>query len=458
MNQTQTRELLQKLGMAPTKALGQNYLVDENLARWMVEQLQPQPGEHVVEIGPGMGSLTEIVLRHPARVSMTLIEFDRKTAQYWRDHPESDRIEIIEADAFKVNDLQRFFAYRPVKFLSNLPYKGGAKILAKWCCQPSPFSRFVVTLQREVADRVAAEPGSSEYGTLALTIQKDWIPRIGKNLGAMVFWPQPDVRSATLILEPRPGGELPSCYRNAFDQLITLGFSQRRKKLRNLVPPEVRTDWPRASRHVGFDPETRAERLTLHQWIELARFWKPAPDMPAQDVHEEIFDVVDDRNRPIAQKTRHEVHRDSLCHRAVHIFALSRRGDRILLQKRGLLKDKAPGKWDSSAAGHLDAGEDYLTAAQREIVEELGPAASDPAALTWNLGIPACPETGQEFVALFTAPLRQVPREGFPLQEIEFFEAFHIDTVRRWIARKPDDFASGFLRCFEAHFGHGNPG
>ncbi len=448
MTLTETRQLLARLGMSPTKGLGQNYLVDENLARWIVDRLDLQPGEHVVEVGPGLGALTEVVLAHPARVTMTLIEFDRKTAAYWRDHPLRERLTILEADALKV-DWRQFLPRRPVKFLSNLPYKGGATILGDAALRIGLFSRMVATLQKEVAERLAAEPGSKTVGPLSLQLARLWRVKLVKNLPPDVFWPRPDVTSATLVLEPREPGELAACYHDAFAELVTAAFAQRRKKLRNLVPKDLREIWHKACLAAGIDEDIRAEQVTLDQWITLTNTWRPGPELPAQDVHGEIFDVVDERNRVVRRESRHEVHRGSLRHRAVHVFlsAENAAGEPLLLlQKRSHLKDKAAGKWDSSAAGHLDAGEDYATTAARELREELGIKGSPD----WIAGIPACDETGEEFVGLFELRLPKPVEVRYPLKEIETVEWFPVPFLHQWIAAVPSDFASGFITCFQA--------
>src|SRR5262245_40051256 len=151
---------------------------------------------------------------------------------------------------------------------------------------------------------------------------------------------------------------------------------------------------------------------------------------------EEIFDVCNERDEIISQKTRQEVHRLGLRHRAVHVLVFNSRGD-VFLQKRSMKKDCFPGKWDSSASGHLDCGEDYDACAVRELREELGlEASSTPERL---FKIDACPETGQEFVWIY-----RCQAEGpFTLQaeEIEQGAWFAPGQVSRWLEECPKDFA-----------------
>src|SRR5581483_10596717 len=123
------------------------------------------------------------------------------------------------------------------------------------------------------------------------------------------------------------------------------------------------------------------------------------PHTPAQR-DDEIFDVVDDRNQVVCQATRKEVHTRKLLHRAVHVLVFNARGE-VFLQKRSLAKDSWPGCWDSSCSGHLDSGEDYPTAAVRELREEIAVVASPPQ-LVFHLQLPASAETGWEFVSIYS--------------------------------------------------------
>ena len=155
---------------------------------------------------------------------------------------------------------------------------------------------------------------------------------------------------------------------------------------------------------------------------------------------EEIFDVVNDRDEVVGRNTRAEVHRLALQHRAVHILVFNSRGE-IFLQKRSLKKDCFPGAWDSSAAGHLDCGEDYDACAVRELREELGITLTRPLIRLFKLA--AAPETGMEHVWVY-----RCDHEGpFTLHpdEIETGAWFTPDHLNRWIAERPNDFASAVI-------------
>jgi len=155
---------------------------------------------------------------------------------------------------------------------------------------------------------------------------------------------------------------------------------------------------------------------------------------------EDIFDVVNERDEVIGRKPRSEVHRLGLLHRAVHVLVFNSRGQ-IFLQKRSMKKDRQPGVWDSSASGHVDSGEEYDTTAVREVWEEIGLRLNQAPKRLFK--IPACVETDQEFVWVY-----RCESEGpFKLHPDEIDEGgwFETEAVSRWMAKKPQEFASALL-------------
>lgn len=428
---------LREIRVSPVKTLGQNFLHDRNLARWIVEKAALTREDYVVEIGPGLGALTEFVLASGARV--LAIEKDQRLADFLRRHFTSERFEILHADALDY-DVRRLFAQPRVKVLGNLPYYISSQLLLKFTQNPSPISLWLFMLQKEMARRISSAPGTSDYGALTLIVQLRYRVEYLRTVPSSVFLPQPDVDSAFVRITPREPDELPHHDAETFFRIVRRGFSQRRKQLRNLLREEI-PDWAAASGAVGFDERARAEELTLEHWIALSNLACAGAVPVSISVASERFPVVDEHDRVLGEAPRGEVHGNNLRHRAVHIFIFNALGE-LFLQKRSRWKDRHPRLWDSSAAGHVNAGEDYDAAATRELEEELGIGAE----LTRVAKLDASEQTGEEFIWLY-----QARHEGpfkLPAAEIEHGEFFPPDIVSAWLKARPADFAPGFLECW----------
>lgn len=439
MTGREIREVLEQSGVTPSRQLGQNFLIDPNCARWIVSQLEAGPDDAVVEVGPGTGALSEHLVGQVRR--LILVEFDARLAamlkERFKDEPS---VEVHHEDGVKF-DMRQIFKHRPVKFLGNLPYSCGGAILKNFLSRPHPFERAVIMLQKEVIDRLAAVPRTKDYGVLTLRVQSGWEVKPLRTVPPEAFFPRPQIDSSVAVLTPRVGG-LPPFDARLFDELVRRGFSQRRKQLKKNLPEYPA--WEELAVAVGFLPTTRAEELSLDQWVAVARAYDrhPLMDIPQKDA--EIFDVVDENDAVTGQATRGEVHAKGLLHRAIHVFAVNRRGE-ILLQRRSLLKDSHPGVWDSSVSGHLDAGEPYETAVVRELEEEMGITDVEPEEIA---RIRPSEATGWEHVRLYRCRYDGPVR--FPCAEIEAAQWFPPREVQAWIDSRPSDFASGFLACWEA--------
>ena len=433
---------LREIRVSPVRSLGQNFLHDRNLAAWIVSQAALAPDDYVIEIGPGLGALTEFILDSGARV--LAIEKDQRLAQFLGKRFAGAPLEIIHGDALDFN-LRPLFAKPRVKLLGNLPYYVASQLLLKFIKYPSPISLSLFMLQKEMARRISAAPGSGDYGALSLAVQLKYRVELLRTVPATVFLPKPEVDSAIVRIIPRGPNELLPHDAETFSRVVRLGFSQRRKQLRNLLRTEL-PEWSEAAADVGFDARARAEELCLEQWIALSNHAGLAKSEPAQAEASELFSVVDEEDRVTGEKPRSEVHGNNLRHRAVHLFIFNQRGD-LFLQKRSPWKDRHPLLWDSSAAGHVEAGEDYDETARRELQEELGVSVS----LSRVLKLPASDRTGQEFIWLYRGehegPFRLLP------SEIEYGEFFPVDVVAGWVKARPEDFAPGFLECWEAYRG-----
>ena len=440
MTGREIKEVLDRAGVLPSKQLGQNFLIDPNMARWIVSQLDVCEEDAVVEVGPGTGSLSEHLVGKVRR--LILIEFDARLAaaltERFRDEP---TVEVHHADGVKF-DGRTLFKHRPVKFLGNLPYSCGGAILKNLLTRPHPFERAVVMLQKEVIERLAAKPGTKDYGILSLRTQADWVVEPQRTVPPEAFHPRPKIDSAVAVLRPRTSG-LPAFDRRLFDELIRRGFAQRRKQLGKQLP--AGTPWQEIAANLKVPVTVRAEELTLEQWVDLTRACDlhPLKDLPQKSA--EIFDVVDKNDVVIGQKTRDEVHAGNLLHRAVHVFIFNKRGD-LLLQQRSMFKDVHPGAWGSSVSGHLDAGEDYTSAVLRELEEEMSIQAETPPEEIARIA--PCEATGWEHVRLYRMNHHGSVR--FPAAEVSAATWFPIAEIEAWLAARPEDFSSGFIACWNA--------
>jgi 16S rRNA (adenine1518-N6/adenine1519-N6)-dimethyltransferase len=440
MTGREIKEALDRAGVMPSKQLGQNFLIDPNMARWIVSQLEVAEDEAVVEVGPGTGALSEHLVGRVRK--LILIEFDARLAAALAERFRGDPgVEVHHADGARF-DGRVLFKHRPVKFLGNLPYSSGGAILKNLLSRPHPFSRAVVMLQKEVIERLAAGPRDDAYGILSLRTQADWVVEPLRTVPPEAFHPRPSIDSAVAVLRPRVGG-LPAFDRRLFDELVRRGFAQRRKQLGKQLP--AGTAWREIAADLQVPVTARAEELSLEQWVELTRACDPHPlkDLPQKDG--EVFDVVDEQDLPVGTATRAEIHRRGLLHRAVHVLVFNKRGD-LLLQQRSMFKDVHPGVWGSSVSGHLDAGEGYLAAALREMNEEMGIGGDDaPEELA---RIVACEATGMEHVRVYRARFDGRPR--YPAAEVEAVLWLPVAEVNAWVAARPGDFSSGFLACWQA--------
>jgi len=445
MTGQEIREVLDRAGVFPSKQLGQNFLTDPNMARWIVSQLEISAEDTVVEVGPGTGSLTEHVLGKARRV--VLIEFDARLATALaKRFDDRDDVEVHHADAAKF-DRRILFKHRPVKFLGNLPYSSGGAIMKNMLGRPHPFSRAVVMLQKEVIDRLGAGPGTKDYGILSLRMQVNWHVQPMRIVPPDAFYPRPNIDSAVAVLTPREDPAAPTFDSRLFDELIRRGFAQRRKQIRKQLPESP--PWEEVSEKLGFSPSARGEELDLAQWISLTRAYDTHPLNDNPQKGDELFDVVDENDVPCGTATRARVHAENLVHRAVHVFVFNKNGD-LYLQKRSLRKDNNPGVWDSSVSGHLDAGEDYLPAAIRELGEEIGIHEASPESLEHVLSLPPTGETGWEHVRLFIT--RHAGSISWPAAEVDSVMPFPINEIKAWTEAKPDDFSPVFLMMFRGYF------
>ncbi len=438
------RRTMREREIDPSYGMGQNFMTDRAVASWIVDQLEVRPEDTVLEIGPGMGALTEHLVKKGAR-RVILVEKDDKLVELVRGKfGHLPGVEVVHGDAIRY-DMRPLYAEQPLKVLGALPYSCGTEIIRNVMGHPSPACRAVFTLQKEVCLKLSAKPHDHLYGLLTLRSQAWWDIAYLRELPPDIFVPRPAVDSGVIAMTPRARVGFPVFEERLFDRLLSQGFSQRRKMLRNLLPKHPEHSWEELAARVGCNPLARAQELDLRQWVDLTNHYDASPHGGQGQGADEMFDVVDAQDQVIRQERRQVVHAEDLRHRAVHLFVRNEAGE-IFLQRRSHLKDKMPERWDSSAAGHLDAGEDYLTAALREVEEELG-IKTTAERLRLEATLEAGPGTGWEFVHLYSLTWNNPLR--WPAAEIETGQWFAPAEVDRWVQRRPQDFADGFVECWQ---------
>lgn len=263
---SQIRSLLTERNLTPRKSLGQNFLIDHNLIRKLADAADLANSDLVLEVGPGTGALTEELLARGCHV--IACELDPDLADLLRERITSTRFTLIEGDCLASKHrlshaLTRALAGRPFKLVANLPYAAATPLLLTLILDHPECSLMAVTIQREVAHRLVARPGSRDYGVISVLAQTlCQLHRIA-TLPPECFWPRPDVHSAMLAIRRRPSP--PPVDPHALARIASALFANRRKQIaRALLSLQV-------SPPTSIDPACRAENLTPEQFVALAR-------------------------------------------------------------------------------------------------------------------------------------------------------------------------------------------
>lgn len=260
------RKALARHGLRPKRSFSQNFLVARSVVEAIAEAAVPQPGAHVVELGPGLGTLTSALLRRGARV--TAVERDRDMIAVLRADFEGQWLDVIEADAAEI-DLASLAKDSPFALAGNLPYAATGAILANLGRHRRALMQAVLMIQKEVRDRLVASPGTKEWGIPSVFVQAAFEVRSLLRVPAGAFHPAPKVDSAVIKLVPRGvprAEETPTLVR-----VVHAGFGARRKTLRNALSrdfemPEIDA----ALTSTGIDGRRRAETLSIEELAALA--------------------------------------------------------------------------------------------------------------------------------------------------------------------------------------------
>ncbi|WP_270765280.1 16S rRNA (adenine(1518)-N(6)/adenine(1519)-N(6))-dimethyltransferase RsmA [Weissella confusa] len=274
-----TQAIMNQFGINTKKSLGQNFLTDINILKNIVAAGDVKDTDNVVEIGPGIGALTEQLAR--AANQVVAFEIDDRLIPVL-DHTMApyDNVTIVHNDILKV-DLEKEFAKQfadttaPLKLVANLPYYITTPILMQVLQSGIHFDNIVVMMQKEVADRLSAEPGTKDYGSLTLAVQYRMNAKLAFTVSRTAFVPNPNVDSAIISLTPRePLAVQPRDEKQLFE-LFKIGFVMRRKTLWNNLTTAfgkgeaMQAKLTAALEAIDLDPRTRAEKLSLERFIEL---------------------------------------------------------------------------------------------------------------------------------------------------------------------------------------------
>ena len=296
----EVRALLEKLGHRPNKGLGQNFLIDANILDIIAKTADIQPNESVLEIGPGLGALTERII--PKAKSVTCIEKDPVMVKYLRsrfvsvgggtpspasadseDQPSqgygltrtispkhTSKFTLIESDALDV-DLEKLFQDGITKVAANLPYSVASRLMIDIAeCEHRP-ERMSLTIQKEVADRLASPPGGKHYGVLSVLTGAFYENKMVKKISPTCFLPPPKVWSAVVKMERREepivgGDEYP-----LFKKLVKSCFSQRRKQIGTILKKLGVSPVDELLADAGIEHADRPERIEIESWAKLTK-------------------------------------------------------------------------------------------------------------------------------------------------------------------------------------------
>jgi 16S rRNA (adenine1518-N6/adenine1519-N6)-dimethyltransferase len=265
------RQVIATHGLSARKALGQNFLLDLNLTAKIARVGGDLTGSDVLEVGPGPGGLTRGLLAEGAR-RVVAVEKDARClpalAEIAQTYP--GRLDVIHGDALDLDWAAQLSS--PIRIVANLPYNVGTELLVRWLTPdtwPPLWSSMTLMFQREVAERIVAEPGSKTYGRLAILAQWRCDVRIAMTLPPEAFTPPPKVRSAVVHLDALPEPRFPADPK-VLSRVVAAAFNQRRKMLRAALKGQA-PDIEDRLRAAGIAPTDRAEDIPLEAFCALAR-------------------------------------------------------------------------------------------------------------------------------------------------------------------------------------------
>jgi 16S rRNA (adenine1518-N6/adenine1519-N6)-dimethyltransferase len=265
------RDVIRRHDLIARKSLGQNFLLDLNLTGRIARAAGPLEGVTIVEVGPGPGGLTRALLASGA-AQVVAIERDRRCIAALQEIGDAypDRLRVLEGDAL-TTDPTPSIEHTPARIVANLPYNIATALLVGWLTlEPWPpwYDMLVLMFQREVAERIAAAPGSKSYGRLSVLAQWRTEPRILFDIAPAAFVPPPKVTSTVIRLTPRPATL--ACNARTLERVTAAAFGQRRKMLRQSLRSLIADPIPLLA-ETGLQPTARAEDIPVSGFVALAQ-------------------------------------------------------------------------------------------------------------------------------------------------------------------------------------------
>ena len=261
--------LLEKLNLHPSKKLGQNFLIDENLLDFIFKTASAQKCEHIIEVGPGLGALTKLLLKSEADI--TAVEYDSRLVSYLRESINDPNFHLIHHDACKLDFHTIIPKNSNFRIIANLPYSITTPLIAKFIKMAIPPTDMLFLLQKETAERLAATHNNKSYGSITVQIQNVYETEYLRTVPPEVFHPRPIVNSAIIRFTRK--AIIPTIEeRILLNSVVRLAFSKRRKKMINNIQPEFKEiDFKSVFDNLNFDLNIRAENLTPTDYLNLTK-------------------------------------------------------------------------------------------------------------------------------------------------------------------------------------------
>ena len=274
------KDLLKRHDLYAKKSFGQNFLVDGNILDIIIESADLEEDDNVIEVGPGLGSLTLRILEEIPDGKLLAVEKDRKLCSILRQElSEFDNFSLVEADILEYNLEEllndKDFKDLDYKLMANLPYNITSPLIRLFLERETRPEKMVLMVQREVAERIVAEPGGKDYGTLSIAVQYYARAEIQHYISPEVFVPRPRVESAIITLDLTDPHPERADDEDIFFKVVRAMFQQRRKIIRNSLSKAAQVDFPRdivdkALARAEIDPKIRGEKLSIQRVIELS--------------------------------------------------------------------------------------------------------------------------------------------------------------------------------------------